>query len=204
MTTINAVHNKQLGFKAKRAKALNKNNLQAGFSLIEISIVTAIVLLLAIIAIPSVNAYVVENKVPKVGEELARFILQTQINSQPGSGVPYADINTLSLANAVEGSTVLAVKKNGGNTEVLHGLGTDGKVTINTSDGSNFTLSLDNVSQAACPSLASVMQRVVNEIKLGESGSEIAIKSSSVEYNALTAKSNCSKGDVNSFVFTIS
>ena len=39
---------------------------QAGFSLVEISIVMAIVLLLSIIAIPTVKTYVIESKVPKV------------------------------------------------------------------------------------------------------------------------------------------
>ena len=48
---------------------------QRGFSLVEVAVVTAIVLLLAIIGIPAIGNYLVENKVPKVGEELARFVL---------------------------------------------------------------------------------------------------------------------------------
>src|SRR5699024_4888957 len=103
-----------------RTKSVHK---QKGLSLIEVSIVTAIVLLLAIIAIPAVGSYVVENKVPKVGEELARFALHTQINAQPGSSLPYADINTGVLAGMVEDSTIFAVTRSGSTTRVLHGLG---------------------------------------------------------------------------------
>src|SRR5690606_26172617 len=82
---------------------------QKGFSLIEVSIVTAIVLLLAIIAIPAIGAYVVENKVPKVGEELARFILQTKVNAPNGSVTPYAGIGTNNFANLVRDSSVFSV-----------------------------------------------------------------------------------------------
>ena len=38
---------------------------QRGFSLMEVSIVTAVVLLIAIVGIPAIGAYVIENKVPK-------------------------------------------------------------------------------------------------------------------------------------------
>src|SRR5690606_38915186 len=55
---------------------------QQGLSLIEDSLVTDIVLLLAIIGVPAIGAYVVENKVPKLGEEVARFLLQTKFNAQ--------------------------------------------------------------------------------------------------------------------------
>src|SRR5690606_19637287 len=36
---------------------------QQGFSLVEVSIVTAIILIVSIIGIPAINAYVIENKV---------------------------------------------------------------------------------------------------------------------------------------------
>ena len=51
---------------------------QGGFSLIEISIVTAIIMLIAIVGIPSVQSYVIENKVPRVAEERSE---STRLNS---------------------------------------------------------------------------------------------------------------------------
>ncbi|MFA5521609.1 MAG: type 4 pilus major pilin [Castellaniella sp.] len=179
---------------------------QRGFSLIEVSIVTAILLLLAIIAIPAVGAYVIENKVPKVGEELARFVLQSQINAQPGTNKPYDAISTAHFANTVLDSGLFSVSGSGQSLEVLHGLGVDGKVVVSTADqGASFSLTLDNVNHAACPALASVMQRVVHTISIsGGSGSATPVKSDTLDYSALTAEAACIKGDSNTFVFTAS
>ncbi len=179
---------------------------QSGFSLIEVSIVTAIILLLAIIAIPAVGAYVVENKVPRVGEELARFVLQTQVNAQPGSSAPYSNIHTDSLASMVKDSTVLSVRDTGSSSTVQHGLGGSGTVTVSAHDsGASFSMTLDKVSQAACPALASVRQRIVDTITIGaEGGSSTVVKSDVIEYNALQAKSHCAKGNINTFVLTTS
>src|SRR3546814_16159080 len=100
-----------------------------GFSLIEVSIVTAFLLLLAIIGVPAIGGYVVENKVPKVGEELARFILQDKVNAPNGSDTPYAGIATLNFANLVRDSSVFAVSGADPSTKVLHGQGTEGQVS---------------------------------------------------------------------------
>lgn len=177
---------------------------QRGFSLIEVSIVTAIVLLLAIIAIPAVGSYVIENKVPKVGEELARFILQTQINAQPGSLSPYSDISTSHLANMVFESSLFSVSGTTGMPTILHGLGRDGTVEVSAAEaGASFAITLNHVSHAACPALASVLQRVAHTIVISSSTSGSSrVKDDAREYNALEAESSCAKGDVNTFVFS--
>lgn len=179
---------------------------QRGFSLIEVSIVTAIVLLLAIIAIPAVGSYVIENKVPKVGEELARFVLQTQINAQPGAAAPYSEVATSHLANMVHDSSLFSVKSAGGASSVLHGLGREGTVEITPTDaGASFSITLTNVSHAACPALASVMQRLSHTIVISSpGGGSGTVKGGGTDYSALSAESLCSKGDVNSFVFSAS
>src|SRR5690606_9814546 len=93
---------------------------QRGFSLVEVSIVTAIVLLLAIIGIPAIGSYVVENKVPKVGESLARFILQTKVNAPNSSAQPYVDIETSHLANLVRDSSIFSVRGAAATPTILH------------------------------------------------------------------------------------
>lgn len=180
---------------------------QAGFSLIEVSIVTAIVLLIAMIAIPAVGSYVIENKVPRVGEELARFVLQTQINAQPDSVSPYAGVQTRHLANMVQDSGLLSVRNPANPTPtVLHGLGSEGKVEVSPVDaGAEFSITLDKVSHAACPGLASVMQRLAHTIVISSSsGGSATVKGDGVAYSALAAESQCARGNVNTFAFTVS
>jgi len=62
-----------------------KKNRQSGFSLVEISIVTTIVMLIAILGIPAIQSYVIESKVPRVAEELQRFVARMKATTQ---GVP--------------------------------------------------------------------------------------------------------------------
>src|SRR5690606_12274005 len=62
-----------------RSRIARRRAGQAGFSLVEVSIVTAIVLLIAVIGIPAIGGYVMENKVPKVGQELARFVMHVRV-----------------------------------------------------------------------------------------------------------------------------
>lgn len=198
-----------VSYARKPAKALRyvRHRSQSGFSLIEVSIVTAIVLLLAVIAIPAVGSYVIENKVPKVGEELARFVLQTQINAQPGATLPYADVETRHLANMVLDSSIFSVSNAGGAVPtVLHGLGREGTVVVDTADaGAGFSITLNNVNHAACPALASVMQRLSHTIVISSTSSgSTVVKGNGVDYSALNAQNQCARGDVNSFVFTSS
>ncbi len=179
---------------------------QRGFSLIEVSIVTAIVLLLAIIGIPAIGSYVVENKVPKVGEEMARFILQAKVNAPSGSTTPYAGIGTPNFANQVRESSIFSVSGSDAAPVVLHGLGSSGEVTVaEASSGAAFSITLSKVNNAACPSIASVMQRVSDTITITpEGGTAATIKDSSTSYSALNAEASCTKGDANQFVFTAS
>ncbi len=190
---------------------------QQGFSLMEVSIVTAIVLLIAIVGIPAIGGYVIENKVPKVGEELQRFVASMKINAQGGGVTPYTGLDTGALANALRDSTVLSVQGTGAAASVAHGLGGSGTsgsgvVLVEPASvdgagmGSAFTLTLTNVSHAACPALASVLQRVSEIISIsGSSGARVvkdSIATPATPYRAAQAQAQCSQGDVNTFVFT--
>lgn len=179
---------------------------QAGFSLVEVSIVMAIVLLLAIIAIPAVSAYVIESKVPKVGEELARFILHTKVNASGGTTTPYEGISNSNLVNMVRDSSIFSVSGTQAAPVVRHGLGSGGEVSVaESSAGAAFTITLSSVNHAACPSIASVMQRVSDTITLTSQGSASSVlKDATTSYSALETESRCSKGDGNTFVFTAS
>lgn len=175
---------------------------QQGFSLIEVSIVTAIILLIAIIGIPAVNAYVLENKVPKVGEELARFVVQMRINATTSSEASYLGVGIDNLANITSDSTVLSKNSEG---KILHGLGDNGTIEVAAdSGGDGFVLTLNNVSHLACPSIASILQRLASAISVQGTGAAKIVKSSSKQYSALETESACANGSVNKFVFNIS
>jgi type IV pilus assembly protein PilA len=194
-----------LRFRYEAAAGLQRcRRAQDGFSLVEVSIVMAIVLLLAIIAIPAVSAYVIESKVPKVGEELARFILHTQVNASNGTSTPYDGIGNINLANMVRDSSIFSISGDQQAPTVRHGLGSDGDVSVAEADaGAAFTITLSKVNHAACPAIASVMQRVANTITLTPQGGAAAvIKAADTPYSALETESRCSQGDGNTFVFT--
>lgn len=190
---------------------------QRGFSLMEVSIVTAIVLLIAIVGIPAIGAYVIENKVPKVGEELQRFIASMKINAQGGGVTPYTGLDTGAMANALRDSSVLAVQGSGASARIAHGLGGSGSgrsgvVEVAAADmggaglGSAFTVTLTNVSHAACPALASVLQRVSDMISIGGTQGVKVVKDAlampHVPYRAALAQAHCGQGEVNTFAFT--
>ena len=179
---------------------------QQGFSLVEVSIVTAIILLLAIIGIPAIGSYVVENKVPKAGEELARFILQTKVSVPNGSSQPYSEIGTAHFAALARDSSIFTVVGADSTARVLHGLGSDGEVTVQpVSSGVAFSIGLSRVHHAACPSLASIMQRVSDVITLAPDGAgATVVKDASTPYSALAVETRCARGDANDFLFTIS
>ncbi|MDQ6212249.1 type 4 pilus major pilin [Achromobacter insolitus] len=189
---------------------------QRGFSLMEVSIVTAIVLMIAIVGIPAIGSYVVENKVPKVGEELQRFIASMKTNAQGGGLTPYAGLDTGAMANALRESSVLTVEGFGSAARIAHGLGGsgvggNGVVEVAAASlgsaglGSAFSIKLTNVSQAACPSLASVLQRMSETISISGGGGLKVVKDAfatpSVPYRAAVAQAQCRQGDVNTFVF---
>ena len=195
-----------VGNAGKRSSAVARAKSQQGFSLVEVSIVTAIVLLLAIIGIPAISGYLIENKVPKVGEDLVRFILQVQVGSFDGTGAPYATMSTAAAARYLHDSSVISIRENGGTTRMLHGLGANGELTIAPQgSGDSFSIMLDKVNHAACPSIASVLQRVSESITLSAEGqSSTVLKDGTLSYNALNAQMHCSKGDSNTFTFVVS
>lgn len=201
----------------QRSRPRHSPTHQRGFSLMEVSIVTAIILLIAIVGIPAIGSYVVENKVPKVAEELQRFIASMKINAQGGGVTPYVGLDTGAMANALRDSSVLAVQGSGASARIAHGLGGNGSgrngvVEVEAAAagggglGSAFTVTLTNVSHAACPALASVLQRVSDTISIGGSqGAKVvkdALATPSVPYRAAQAQAQCAQGEVNTFTFT--
>ena len=191
---------------------------QGGFSLIEISIVTAIIMLIAIVGIPAVQSYVIENKVPRVAEEIQRFVARVKANTHGFGAAPYADIDVGTLANALRTSSVVSVTGQGTAATVAHGLGGSGhsgKGVIlvaphsleGGAGGSAFKVTFTNVNQAACPALASILQRIAEVVSIAGQAGPMVVKDASSQpgkpYNAMLADAQCASGDRHTFNFTV-
>ncbi|MDO9025465.1 MAG: prepilin-type N-terminal cleavage/methylation domain-containing protein [Zwartia sp.] len=191
---------------------------QRGFSLIEISIVTTIMMLLAIVGIPAIQGYIVESKVPRVAEEIQRFVARLKMTTHGFGASPYGSVDTTVLANSLRGSSVVAVTGTGSGANVAHGLGgagVSGRGVIRVVPhalsgapvGSAFLLTLNDVNHAACPGLASVLQRIAEVVTISGAGGPVMVKNNLNEpaspYNPLLADAQCLTGDRNVFEFVI-
>lgn len=189
---------------------------QAGFSLVEVSIVTALMLILAIVGIPVLQDYVIENKVPKVASDLQRFVARMKVASLGGGDTPYINITQRVLVNGLRGSAAIVVRGEDQSAVVAHGLGgagtkDNGVITIAAATagdqptGSAFTLVLDHVSHAACPALVSALQRMASVVKVNGRSGAIEVKNDFAApprpYQPVLADAQCQRGDVNRFEF---
>lgn len=191
---------------------------QTGFSLIEISIVTTIMMLIAIVGIPAIQGYVIESKVPRVAEEMQRFVARLKASTHGFGAAPYAAVDAGTLVNALRASSVVSVNGLGAGATVAHGLGgsgSNGRGVIalaptsisGAANGAAFSLTLNDVNHAACPSLASILQRIAEHVTISGQSGPVVVKNATVEpvtpYNAILADAQCTSGDRNTFVFTI-
>lgn len=176
------------------------NKKQRGLSLIEVSVVSAIVLLLAVIGIPAINGFVIENRVPKVGEGVARFIVNHTVNTPIFENNPYSLVDNAFFIGQLDDSGVFNVNSQENSTRIMHGLGKNGELTLaSENSGAQLKITFSNVHHAACPGLASVLQRVASSIKVGE----VFVKGTDTTYNAINTRQQCKKGDVNTFEFIV-
>ncbi len=175
---------------------------QRGFTLIELTVVGAIIMILSIVVVPNINGYLVENKVPRVGEEVQRFIARTKVSVQGLGSAPYGSVTTAQIANAVRGSSVFQVTGTGATAAVTHDIGASGAAvtltsTTLTSSGDAMQIQFASVNRAACPGLAVVMQKVAEVIRLN--GTEV--KAVGGSYQPTVAENACTEGDTNQFQF---
>lgn len=190
-------------------KYLGKKTKQAGNYLLNIGIGILIAGVLAVWGLPKVQDYLVEGAIPSVAEEAQRFIARTQVSNAGSGTAPYVGLTQAGFARSVRGTSLqvgtIAGEGTGG-TVVRHGLGggNNGTVVIGNT-GDTFSLTFNNVSPAACPGLATSLQRSVDNISIN--GKTVKVtdtdKTVSTGYVAGTAMSQCVDGDANTFIFTV-
>jgi len=190
-------------------KYLANKKKQEGNYLLSIGIGIMILGILAVWGIPKIQDYIVEGAIPSVAEEAQRFIARVQVSNSGSGTTPYAGLTQAYFARSVRGTSLQVGTIAGegiGGTVVRHGLGggNNGTVAISTT-GDSFALTFSSVNAAACPGLATALQRTVDDISIN--GKTVKItdtdKTVSAGYVAGAAAAQCADGDTNTFVFTI-
>ncbi len=179
---------------------------QHGDALVNLMLAVMILILLAVIGIPAVNGIIIEGRTPDVAAELQRFMARMRTMGTAGTNLPYANVNNANnLAPATREATTLRTTGN----VVAHrlggtGTGSSGTVTLAPANlataglGSGYMLTVTDVHDKACPTLASIMSTSSEEMTLNGT----IIKSVSTAYNASDAQQHCVSGENNDFVFT--
>lgn len=188
----------------QEASLMHHEKHQKGLSLVEISVVTVIILLVAVLAIPLIQGYLVESRVPKVGEALANFVLRQHLNTQAHGAPRYAGMGQAHFALQNTGSPVFSFEGQGAQATIRHGLGKSGELSIAELEGGQaLELRLTGVHHAACPALATVMNQVADEIHVGTQGQLVEVKSLQRDYSAFYAQQQCGAGEENVFSFVV-
>lgn len=187
---------------------------QRGNYLLSIGIGIMLTAILAAWAIPRIQQYLIEAKIPSVAEDTQRFISRLMINTAGTGGSPFNGLTQQYFANAVRGGSLLVETSAGGvagegsgGTTVRHDLGGGQTGTIVlTENGTSFTLTFNNVNTAACPGLATSMQRSVDEISINGTlvkDTDQTTKVVNTGYVTGQAAGLCNTGDENTFAFTV-
>lgn len=183
--------------------------LNKGFTFIELLIVLAVVAILAVIGIPSIQSTIISGKVEPTANDLRIGIASMRKNFNTGSA-PYATLgsgatSTAVFANMIRGpGSTLTVAGTGNASTVQHTIGAAGAQVTVASDtlasaGDSFSITVPNANVAACPDLSAMMSRTSDRITLNGT----VVKAINGNYDSSAAANACTSGDTNTFVFTV-
>ena len=179
---------------------------QGGFTLVELAVVTIIISIIAAFAYPRVNSYVISNRTPDAGKDIANGMLLLKANADGTGATPYTTVATSTLANAMrDRSNVYTVAGAGAAATMVHSVGATGsQVTVApatiTTLGDSYAVTMPTVNNGACPGLAAIARNAAQIITING----VVVKSipAAVEWNGQAAQDACTQGDTNAFVFT--
>lgn len=203
-------------FSKVRNKIIQKQNpldRQRGVSIIELSVWLALVLVIIMVGMPALNGWLIEGRVPSVGNETVRLMARLRVMGESGGTHPFANVsNQRNLVPALRGSSALKIDE--ASNTIAHNLGGRGSGNHGTLSiapaafdgsgaGSAYQLTFTNVHDRACPTLASVLATSSDLILINGNVVKRNVDASShVAYNAIDSQLHCLDGENNTFVFT--
>lgn len=196
-------------FLANHARARAARRKSAGFTIIELMIVLAIVALIAVFGIPFARGLVIEGAIEPTANDINKVATKIRSNFAGGGATPYTALGATAAATATFANTAngvagaITVTGTGAAATMTHALGATGATitvassTITTA-GDSFAVTLNDANKAACPGVASILNRSVESITINGT----SVKAVGGTYNAGSASNACTAGDTNDYVFT--
>lgn len=189
-------------------KKFQKLKSQHGNAMLQLIAAVVLGSIIAAFAVPKINGLLIEGKVEPVSGDIQRWATRVKVSNSGSGTQPYVGLTQATFAQAMRGTSLevgTVAGQGTGDTVVRHGMGggNDGTVVL-TQSGDTFTLTFNNIDFAACPGLATGLQRTFENITVNSQAVKVTATNGTVTtgYNAGSAATRCNDGSDNVFTFT--
>lgn len=180
---------------------------QAGFTLVELLVVAAIIAILTIAALPQIQSYIVSGKVGPANNEFQRGLTRMKINAEGNGTTPYSGVTTAVFANTMRDGSVFTVAGTGNGATIKHGLVASGAGVVDVAPGTivtagdSFVVTLNGTNRGACPDFVATVQKSAALMSIN--GTSVKALGGKYDGAAATNACNSTNADDNVFVFTV-